>query len=185
MPRWHGRRSRAPAGRVHEWDEGTVVPKRRSLVLRANELTAACEGRLITGNPEAQLAGFAIDSRRVHAGDLFIAVRGMRFDGHQFVAEAVHNGAAGVVVSDASSAGLDPGDRGWAVGSRRGRHNSCPAAVGQLRSSTVARARGRDHWKRWQDHDQGNDRDPSGRFVRRVSERRQLEQPHWRAVVAA
>ena len=88
------------------------MPKRRSLVLRANELTAACEGRLITGHPEAQLAGFAIDSRRVHAGDLFIAVRGMRFDGHQFVAEAVHNGAAGVVVSDVSSAGLDPGTAG-------------------------------------------------------------------------
>ena len=39
------------------------------------------------------------DSRAVRAGDLFVALRGERFDGHDFVAGAVLGGARGIVVS--------------------------------------------------------------------------------------
>src|SRR5690606_3757996 len=39
------------------------------------------------------------NSRDVHAGDLFLAVQGERFDGHQFVAEAAAAGAAGALVA--------------------------------------------------------------------------------------
>ena len=39
------------------------------------------------------------DSRAVGAGDLFVALRGERFDGHDFVAQAVREGARGIVVS--------------------------------------------------------------------------------------
>ncbi len=76
------------------------------LVLQAGELAVAAGGRLAAGNPRARVAGFVIDSRRVGPGDLFVAIRGERLDGHRFVAEAVRRGAAGVVVSDGSSAEL-------------------------------------------------------------------------------
>ncbi|MCH7995798.1 MAG: UDP-N-acetylmuramoyl-tripeptide--D-alanyl-D-alanine ligase, partial [Planctomycetes bacterium] len=33
------------------------------------------------------------DSREIHAGDLFVAIRGKRFDGHAFLAEAARRGA--------------------------------------------------------------------------------------------
>lgn len=39
----------------------------------------------------------AIDSRRLESGALFVALRGERFDGHDFVADAVAAGAAGVL----------------------------------------------------------------------------------------
>jgi UDP-N-acetylmuramoyl-tripeptide--D-alanyl-D-alanine ligase len=39
------------------------------------------------------------DSRTLAAGDLFVALRGERFDGHDFVAEALKAGAAGALVS--------------------------------------------------------------------------------------
>jgi len=39
-----------------------------------------------------------IDSRRVEKGDLFFALRGERRDGHDFIAEALERGAAGLVV---------------------------------------------------------------------------------------
>jgi UDP-N-acetylmuramoyl-tripeptide--D-alanyl-D-alanine ligase len=43
--------------------------------------------------------GYAIDSRTVAAGELYFAVRGERFDGHDFVAAALANGAVAAVVS--------------------------------------------------------------------------------------
>ena len=83
------------------------MPNPGPLVLQAGELAAAAGGRLAAGRSGARVDGFVIDSRRVRAGDLFVAIRGTRLDGHRFVAEAVRRGAAGVVVSDASSA--EPG----------------------------------------------------------------------------
>jgi len=40
------------------------------------------------------------DSRQLRQGDLFIALKGERFDGHRFAAEALAQGAAAVVVSE-------------------------------------------------------------------------------------
>ncbi|MHB8177961.1 MAG: UDP-N-acetylmuramoyl-tripeptide--D-alanyl-D-alanine ligase [Vulcanimicrobiaceae bacterium] len=40
------------------------------------------------------------DTRRLNAGDTFLALRGERFDGHDYVARAVEAGAAAVVLSD-------------------------------------------------------------------------------------
>lgn len=88
------------------------MPNRRPLVLRAGELAVASGGRLTAGPPETRVDRFAIDSRRVRTGDLFIALRGARFDGHRFIPEAVRKGAAGVVVSDLSSVGSDAGAPG-------------------------------------------------------------------------
>jgi UDP-N-acetylmuramoyl-tripeptide--D-alanyl-D-alanine ligase len=50
--------------------------------------------------------GYSIDSRTVEAGELFFAVRGDRFDGHDFVAAAVERGAIAAVVSRARVATL-------------------------------------------------------------------------------
>lgn len=48
---------------------------------------------------ELAYAGVTTDSRAVEEGELFVALRGERFDGHDFVADAVAAGAAGAVVS--------------------------------------------------------------------------------------
>lgn len=46
-------------------------------------------------------SGICTDSRKVEAGSLFVALAGDRFDGHEFVAEALNRGAARAVVSRA------------------------------------------------------------------------------------
>lgn len=47
--------------------------------------------------------GVSIDSRTVQKGDLFIALKGPQFDGHEFVGMALDAGAAAAVVSDRPS----------------------------------------------------------------------------------
>lgn len=50
-------------------------------------------------NPLAGLAGVSIDSRTVQPGELFLAIRGARHDGHDHVAGALARGAAAGVVA--------------------------------------------------------------------------------------
>ena len=50
------------------------------------------------------LARIATDTRTVAAGDCFVALRGEKFDAHEFLADAVARGAAAVVVHDATRA---------------------------------------------------------------------------------
>ena len=46
------------------------------------------------------MSGFSIDTRTITPGDLFIAIRGDRFDGNDYVIEAIRKGAVGSIVSD-------------------------------------------------------------------------------------
>lgn len=43
--------------------------------------------------------GYSIDSRTIRAGELFFAIKGDRFDGHEFVSAALERGAAGAIVN--------------------------------------------------------------------------------------
>ncbi len=53
------------------------------------------------GVADRLVEGYSIDSRLLAPGQLFFAIRGPRFDGHQFVGQALDRGAAGVVVEAA------------------------------------------------------------------------------------
>src|SRR5438876_629902 len=48
--------------------------------------------------PHTLAQGYSIDSRTVQSGNLFFAVKGERLDGHDFVDQALGNGAIAAVV---------------------------------------------------------------------------------------
>jgi UDP-N-acetylmuramoyl-tripeptide--D-alanyl-D-alanine ligase len=64
---------------------------------------AAAVGGTLRG-ANATFARVTTDSRDVAAGDLFVALRGERFDGHDFVAQAMAGGAVGAIVAEARAA---------------------------------------------------------------------------------
>ena len=51
------------------------------------------------GNLDQEVTGLTYDSRQVRAGEIFFAIPGEKFDGHEFIPQALQNGAAGVVVA--------------------------------------------------------------------------------------
>jgi UDP-N-acetylmuramoyl-tripeptide--D-alanyl-D-alanine ligase len=64
----------------------------------SGELASATGGRWIAAAP-ATVAGVSTDTRAIPAGSAFVALRGERFDGHDFLAGAVRAGAACAVVA--------------------------------------------------------------------------------------
>jgi UDP-N-acetylmuramoyl-tripeptide--D-alanyl-D-alanine ligase len=57
------------------------------------------------GTPlSAEASGWSVDTRTQNAGDVYFALRGEHFDGHDFVAAALEKGAAAVVVDEGSGA---------------------------------------------------------------------------------
>jgi UDP-N-acetylmuramoyl-tripeptide--D-alanyl-D-alanine ligase len=54
---------------------------------------------LKNGSPTREATGYSIDSRTLKPGELFFAVRGDRFDGHDFVGSALERGASAAVVA--------------------------------------------------------------------------------------
>jgi UDP-N-acetylmuramoyl-tripeptide--D-alanyl-D-alanine ligase len=50
------------------------------------------------GPKSLTVTGVSIDSRTIRSGELFLAVRGDQFDGHNFVSKAIEAGTAGIIV---------------------------------------------------------------------------------------
>ena len=74
------------------------------LALTAADVAAATQGRLLHGDGATAIGRITIDSRAVEAGDLFVAIKGERFDGHDFVSDALGRGAVGAIVHQPSIA---------------------------------------------------------------------------------
>jgi UDP-N-acetylmuramoyl-tripeptide--D-alanyl-D-alanine ligase len=56
------------------------------------EEIALATGGALLGNVAGVVSGVSTDSRRVRAGELFVALKGGRFDGHEFIAAATAEG---------------------------------------------------------------------------------------------
>ncbi|HYD39477.1 MAG TPA: UDP-N-acetylmuramoyl-tripeptide--D-alanyl-D-alanine ligase [Anaeromyxobacter sp.] len=72
-----------------------------------DELAAATGGRWL-GAPPRELAGVSTDTRTLGPGSLFVALKGDRFDAHDFLADAAKHGAAAAIVSETRAADPAP-----------------------------------------------------------------------------
>jgi len=71
--------------------------------LRLADLLAWTGGRLLSGYSGSQnreLAGISTDTRTIGAGSLFLALRGDKQDGHQYLAQALAAGAGGLLIDE-------------------------------------------------------------------------------------
>ncbi|MDP8260632.1 MAG: UDP-N-acetylmuramoyl-tripeptide--D-alanyl-D-alanine ligase [Candidatus Gygaella obscura] len=63
------------------------------------EILEVCKGKLFCGEFSGKVKGISIDSRTIKKGDLFIAIKGATYDGHDFINQAVKKGACVILVS--------------------------------------------------------------------------------------
>ncbi len=65
--------------------------------MQLKTLLTAISVRQIIGQPDRAVESIAYDSRRVQRNGLFVALRGEKFDGHDFIEQAVEKGASVIV----------------------------------------------------------------------------------------
>jgi UDP-N-acetylmuramoyl-tripeptide--D-alanyl-D-alanine ligase len=58
----------------------------------------ACDAEIKSGSLESEIKNVCTDSRAAKPGDVFFAIKGEKFDGHDFIAEVAAKGVAAVVV---------------------------------------------------------------------------------------
>ncbi|MBL9138604.1 MAG: UDP-N-acetylmuramoyl-tripeptide--D-alanyl-D-alanine ligase [Verrucomicrobiales bacterium] len=79
----------------------------------------ACQGVCHGVAPERVVTRICTDSREIRTGDLFVGISGDRFDGHDFVADALDRGAVAAVVARAQAARFDGAAVLWVDDPRR------------------------------------------------------------------
>ena len=65
------------------------------------ELLSGLQAKYLSGPADLEIASVCYDSRKVTDGSLFVAIKGFRSDGHQYIAKALELGAAAILVQDA------------------------------------------------------------------------------------
>ncbi|HEV2693786.1 MAG TPA: UDP-N-acetylmuramoyl-tripeptide--D-alanyl-D-alanine ligase [Verrucomicrobiae bacterium] len=69
-------------------------------------VAGACDAEIITGSPETNVENVCTDSRAAKVGDVFFAIKGEKFDGHEFVGEVAAKNVAAIVVEKSKAPGL-------------------------------------------------------------------------------
>ncbi|NDV57333.1 UDP-N-acetylmuramoyl-L-alanyl-D-glutamate--2,6-diaminopimelate ligase [Bacteroides sp. 519] len=65
--------------------------------MRLKELIGKIQTLSVTGNPEVEVTGVNIDSRKVASGNMFMAMKGTKTDGHAYISTAIAAGATSVL----------------------------------------------------------------------------------------
>ena len=114
-----------------------------------SEIAGYCSARISGADPETIVTGISTDSRKIRAGELFVALIGEKMDGHDYIGQARCAGAAAVL---SSKEGDDPGTL-YVEDTLRALADIAAGYRPPVRPSES----NRHHRKRRQDDDQGND----------------------------
>jgi UDP-N-acetylmuramoyl-tripeptide--D-alanyl-D-alanine ligase len=102
------------------------------MLVTAEKIADWAQGRL-AAEPKLEATGFSTDSRTLNEGEAFVAIRGLNFDGHDFIQDAFEAGASLAIVSDEGALRGKPGvvvhDTVKALGDMAHRHRWSPPLI--------------------------------------------------------
>jgi UDP-N-acetylmuramoyl-tripeptide--D-alanyl-D-alanine ligase len=67
-------------------------------MFKVNEIVQATGGMLVSGSLSGKICGISTDSRSLKPNEAFLALRGERFDGHDFIAQAIRAKVSCIIV---------------------------------------------------------------------------------------
>ncbi|MDI6736256.1 MAG: UDP-N-acetylmuramoyl-tripeptide--D-alanyl-D-alanine ligase [bacterium] len=67
--------------------------------LKIDEILLSTGGELLAGDKAQWICGISTDSRQIAQGQMFIALKGDKFDGHDFIDEVIKKGVSALIIS--------------------------------------------------------------------------------------
>ncbi|MDI6741435.1 MAG: UDP-N-acetylmuramoyl-tripeptide--D-alanyl-D-alanine ligase [Smithella sp.] len=89
--------------------------KNESPVFLLKDVLKATSGTLLSGSPETVFYGISTDSRSLKKGNLFIALQGEHFDGHDYADTVFREGASGILIHEEEKISSVMADQGHVV----------------------------------------------------------------------
>ena len=68
--------------------------------MKLKDLLIGLEGLKARGNLDVEIKNIACNSNNVEEGDLFVAIKGFEYDGHEFINEAIKKGATAILIEE-------------------------------------------------------------------------------------
>jgi len=68
--------------------------------MKIKDILKITDGQLIIGNEELDCENFSKDTRTIEKGDIYIGIKGEKFDGSEFWKQALDNGADAVIIQN-------------------------------------------------------------------------------------
>lgn len=72
--------------------------------MKLSEIIRGVEINRLIGNTDVEISNVAYDSRKVVSGTLFVAVKGLKTDGHLYTKDAMAKGAAALLIEEGTAA---------------------------------------------------------------------------------
>jgi len=69
-------------------------------MFKVKDLIKATNGKLLQGKENLVVSGVSTDSRTIKSGELFIALKGLNYNGHEFIKDAIKKKAKAIVISE-------------------------------------------------------------------------------------
>ena len=76
--------------------------------MKLSDLIKGIEIKKAAGNMGVEILGVAYDSRHVTSGTLFVAIRGLKTDGHRYIRDAVSRGASALLIEGETNGNMLP-----------------------------------------------------------------------------
>ena len=68
--------------------------------MKIKEILKVTKGKMLCGNEESEVENFSKDTRTIQKGDIYIGIKGEKFDGSNFWIQALDAGATAVLISN-------------------------------------------------------------------------------------
>ena len=68
--------------------------------MRLHEVLTDVPYQILKGNDQVEIEGICYDSRKAKKGDVYVCLKGVKADGHQYIDDALKRGASAVVISE-------------------------------------------------------------------------------------
>lgn len=69
-------------------------------IITVNKILEICRGKLLSGDKQLEVNSYSKDSREIKDGDMYLAIKGERVNGNDYIESAFENGAMGCITDD-------------------------------------------------------------------------------------